>query len=567
MQNKKTTVAAAQKTTRYKENLAVIFGRIWPSCWNDLKCNWFFSISAAAFFYLEVQMMVYYYSIDNYIIGIGLASGASVLVAAFAGNIRKFLKQCSLGLKNVSFFTAVGICLYGAENFIKRETEFFTARGVDAVPVICAVLAVYFVYVCIAVFWKKLNATMQDAAVFRDIAKGELLVYGLLLVATFCYVTALFMQTEAFYTTKVPYDVIYTSDSSDFMILNPYVMLMHHQNDLRQPLFAVFSAPFLGIPYLISSVFFDNGLAEALMVTYVQVLILMLSNLMLAKMLRTTAAKRVCFMVAMCSTYSYLLFVLMLEQYIMAYFYLILFFYLYCEKNRASEFALYGAGGSLLTSLILMPLMSRRLPWKDFWGWFEDMANCGARFAVLMLCFCRYGIFYSLMGYVNELSRWTGVRLSMSGRIFQYTEFINSCLFAPPAGVENALNGWYSWQLLPAEGIRYAAVVILLLAAAGFVCSRNKRVSQFAMGWILFSVIMLVGLGWGTKENGLILYALYFGWAFVVLLFQLVDYAGEKLQLRFLAEVATIGFSVVAFAVNIPAILKIVHFGMQYYPS
>ena len=109
-------------------------------------------------------------------------------------------------------------------------------------------------------------------------------------------------------------------------------------------------------------------------------------------------------------------------------------------------------------------------------------------------------------------------------------------------------------------------VLILVLCLISAWTNRNKKSSLLSIGWIGFSVIMLLGLGWGTAENGLILYALYFGWAFLVLLFQLVEKIGEKLNLRFLVPVATVVCAVLLAAINIPAITEMIQFAIQYYP-
>lgn len=534
--------------------------------WNNIKKNWFLPISAIAFFYMEVQTMFYYYTVDNYCYGVVIATVGSVVIAAKLDCIHTTLKESGMTVKLVSFATSVGVCLYGMENFIKRETEFFTARKIEYINIICAVLAIYFVYVCVTFFWKKFNNLMKKTAVFQGLGKGELGVYGLLLITTTIFVSMLFAKTEVFYTIKHPFDIIYTSDSSDFMCWNPYIMLTHHQNDLRQPLFAVFSAPFMGIPYLIARVVFKTDIAMALMMTYAQILLLFLAHIMLARIFSTSARTRICFMIAICSSYFNILFVLMLEQYIVAYFWLILFMYLYCEKKQASSFVLCAAGGSLLTSMVLMPLVSNNTPWKNFWGWCKDMIVFGIRFVVMMLCFCRFGILYSLKGYIKELSRWTGVGLTTSQKISQYTEFVTSCLFAPDATINTTMNKWPSWQLLPPEGINFAAVIILILAVAGFLFQKEKTSSMMAMGWVLFSVVILLGLGWGTKENGLILYALYFGWAFLFLVFQLVEYLEMRYKLRFLVPVVTSAYAISALVINSRKILEMVNFGITYYP-
>ena len=106
----------------------------------------------------------------------------------------------------------------------------------------------------------------------------------------------------------------------------------------------------------------------------------------------------------------------------------------------------------------------------------------------------------------------------------------------------------------------------MLLAIVSAVLNRDKKSSLLSAGWVAFSVVMLLGLGWGTQENGLILYALYFGWAFLVLLFQLVEKTEDKLNIKFLVPVFSIGCTVVLAVVNIPAILEIVNFAITYFP-
>jgi hypothetical protein len=104
------------------------------------------------------------------------------------------------------------------------------------------------------------------------------------------------------------------------------------------------------------------------------------------------------------------------------------------------------------------------------------------------------------------------------------------------------------------------------LAVISAIWNRDKKSSLLAAGWVGFSVIMLLGLGWGTKENGLILYALYFGWAFLVLLFQLVEKIENKLTIKFLIPVVTMVAVIALLVINIPAILEMVNFAITYYP-
>jgi hypothetical protein len=265
-------------------------------------------------------------------------------------------------------------------------------------------------------------------------------------------------------------------------------------------------------------------------------------------------------------TYTQLLFTLMMEQYIVAYFWLIFCLYLIAENQQPERIALWGAGGTLLTSMILLPFMSAKSPIKDFKAWVMDMVKYGLEFVALMLVFCRFDVILNLMSRISFLSGFTGKTVTFADKIHQYTEFIGNCFVAPNAGVNTTAFDHISWQLNPATGISFTGILILVLAVISAIWNHDKKSSLLAAGWVGFSVIMLLGLGWGTKENGLILYALYFGWAFLVLLFQLVEKIESKLNIKFLIPVVTMVAVIALLVINIPAILEMVNFAITYYP-
>jgi hypothetical protein len=78
------------------------------------------------------------------------------------------------------------------------------------------------------------------------------------------------------------------------------------------------------------------------------------------------------------------------------------------------------------------------------------------------------------------------------------------------------------------------------------------------------SFLVLCLVGWGTAENGLILYSLYFGWAYFCLAFLAV----EKLFTAWpFGRNAVLSLAIAALAyVNIPGIVDLIQFGIQYYP-
>lgn len=505
------------------------------------KKNWYLPVSAAAFFCMEKELTFVYF------IGVPLAVG-------FAGVAAAVLERKSgdgWGLKLFSLLTCAGICWARQSGFSE-----------SIVGILCGVLSLPFVYVCVSFLWRKL------LGIFRELSmKGwEPAVYAALLVVTLIAMSVVFQNTDAFYGTIHDYDVIYTSDSPKLVKDNAFLTLTYAENDLRQPLFAVFAAPFAGLPYFLGRLFALPTLWQVTVLNFAQAAMLFFANLLLAQLMELTGGKRLCFMLLLSCSYTYPLFVLMMEQYVTAYFWLILFLYLACTKKRPDRLALWGAGGSLLTSAVLLPLTSEKNPLKDFKGWFADMVKYGLEFAAMMLAFCRLDVILGAMSDASALTRFTGKELTFWDKVCQFTAFVRSCFAAPDAGAELERMGYPSWQQSAVTGICVTGVVVLLLAAVSVLVNRDKKSSRIAGFWAAFSFVMLCVLGWGTQENGLILYALYFGWAFAVLLFQLVERIEKKLGIRFLVPLVSAAAVAALLAANLPGMKALIDFALTYYP-
>ena len=537
----------------------------------NLKRNWYFPISAMAFFCLSATLTL------GYLIGLLLAFVIAIIISTQISSILGQAKNSNITFKALSIATAVGICFAAQESFYADWSVSSKAQALEAmlpitidipgtISVFGAVVAIPFVYFCVFLFWNCIERVLRESRIFSEIKTAEWIVYGILLIAMLGYMVFSLAQSQAFYGTELSYDIIYTSDSPSLVKGNVYLALTHPENDLRQPLFAVFAAPFVGIPYLLARVMGASATVQAILMNSAQILMLFTANFMLAKMLKLNSVKRICFMLLTSCTYTQLLFTLMMEQYIVAYFWLIFSIYLIVENQQPERIALWGAGGTLLTSMILLPFMSNKSPVKDFKAWFMDMVKYGLEFVALMLVFCRFDVIFNLMSRISFLSGFTGKTVTFADKIYQYTDFICNCFVAPDAGVNTTAVDHISWQLNPATGISFIGILILVLVAISAIWNRDKKSSLLAAGWVGFSVIMLLGLGWGTKENGLILYSLYFGWAFLVLLFQLAEKIESKLNIKFLVPVVTIVAVVALLVINIPAIMEMVNFAITYYP-
>jgi len=219
----------------------------------------------------------------------------------------------------------------------------------------------------------------------------------------------------------------------------------------------------------------------------------------------------------------------------------------------------------LLTSMVMLPFMSSENPVRNTRAWLADVIKLGLEFVLLLLVCCRFDVIFNALFLISSYGGFSGEKVLFADKLYQYIAFISSCFIAPDAGVV-ATADYVSWQLRAVNSINCTGVILMVLAVISAIWNRDQKSSLLATGWAVFSAVILLGLGWGTHENGLILYALYFGWAFLVLLYQLVEKIERKLNFTFLLPVLTVVTAAIMLVVNIPAIIEMVDFAIAYYP-
>lgn len=538
---------------------------------NTIFKSSYFRISAYAFFCIS----------GNFTFGYFWGAIVAFIIIFFISFkidlISEQLKSNCIGLHIIAILTALGVCLWNQKKLYTYLSGLPELQRLKAtlpvsinipktISIFGSVLAIYFVYICTLIFWEQIIKIIIDNKMFDNICAAEWILYSSLIIVSLILMIVSFFQTDAFYGTQYKFDIIYTSDSPILIKNNVYLNLTHQENDIRQPLFAVFSIPFVSIPYFVGEIFNVSATVQAILVNSIQIVLLFISNFMLSKMMRLNSIKRISFMLLTFFTYTYLLFSLMMEQYIIAYFWLILSMYLISERKSLNKIVLWGAGGTLLTSIVLMIFIPEESPLTNFKKWFIDMMKYGCQFVVAILAFCRFDIFYYLLLNLSELCKYTGGNIKIIDKIYQYSAFICNYFIAPKANINTTTFNHISWQLDTIVNLNLIGIVILILVVISIILNKDKRSSVLAFCWVVYSLVILVGFGWGTKENGLILYELYFGWAFYVLIYQLIEKIEDKFNIKYLTLTLSIVCSVLLALINIPAILELINFSINNFP-
>lgn len=427
-------------------------------------------------------------------------------------------------------------------------------------------LAIPFVYVLNVLFWSKLGSVLKDIIREAGIKRDEWTVYACICLLFCVFIAYCFLKSQAFYGTRFLVDIIYTSDSPKLLKTNVFIVIDHIENDLRQPLFAIFAAPLMGIPSFLGEII--PGIPRALFIAFFQFILLMFSAFLLARALELSKVQRICFIVFSSLTYTYILFSIMIDQYVVAFFWLALTVYLMVKGKKYALLSSFAASGTLLTSGALVPfiLIPKEKSGRSYKNWFINMLLYGFDFILLLLLSDRFHVLWNSVKNLNILIKFTGTKLGLNSRVLQYINYVSSCFFAPAAAVKQLQEGHSSWQLSEVTSVNYLGIILFVISVIGFIVTRRAKISQIAFGWLCFSIAVLVLAGWGTSENGLILYALYFGWPFSVLIFNLLKAVEHKTKTTWITPVATVISGVVLLIVNIPGMIDLVKFAVSEYP-
>ena len=149
--------------------------------------------------------------------------------------------------------------------------------------IVFAVAGLLFVYRMVCLFYAKFAVVVRE--IVGDFSKEESVVAVAAAVILTAAVVIVYTQTDAFASPLVTRDLIYSSDSGAIVHENAYLSLNAVENDFRSPLFMLFAAPLMGLPYLLGCVLpIPNAMATVLVAA--QAPLLAASVCLLMKMIK-----------------------------------------------------------------------------------------------------------------------------------------------------------------------------------------------------------------------------------------------------------------------------------------
>ena len=376
--------------------------------------------------------------------------------------------------------------------------------------------------------------------------------------------------------TQMNYDVLYSSDTQILLKMDVYNLITAKENDVRQPLFGVFSIPFSIVPKAISMIFPKAQGIYPILLILTQGILAFISFTLLARLMKLKGIAKSLFLLIITVTYSSLLFLLNLEQYIFSVFYLIVFIYMAVNKNKDKDMAYIMGTGSMLTTGILFPLLGEN---KDIKKSIKNIFITFLKCMAILIISAKI-ILVLPLGIKDQLGTITRYSTGEeNNRIFMYTNFLKNIFVFSDFEVDETefanktilFNNEYNRLVAQRPQIKSAdtnyisaiGIVVLCLAILGFILNRKDKFIQICFAWGIFSFILLAIMGWGAPENGFILYTFYFGWAFICLVYKAI----EKI-LRNVPKIRNTLYILLIISmiiINFYGIYQIIQFGMKYY--
>ncbi len=401
---------------------------------------------------------------------------------------------------------------------------------------------------------------------YHDLTKIEKVFMLLVVIIGFCFITLLYNKTDAFYYPHynhdklIIYDVIYTSDSGALIQNNAFMNIGMSENDIRQPLFGLFAFPFALIANFASNFLGLIPNSYYILFGTLQMFLIALSFVFIEKMLNLSDKNKILFLIIALFSYSFLLFSIVIEQYAIAFFYLILTIYCGYKNKYKINYTYIGAVSTLLTSGIVFPFISK---FKNLKNWFLNVSKCFMVFILMMITTGQILLVFDLKNKINSLMVFSGVELTFVDKFQQFLYFVRSCFIAP-SGQIVSIDGSLCYYLIDINFFSIIGSLILFICVISFIINRKNRMALIAFLWVIFSFLILCLFGWGTQENGLILYSLYFGWAYIILVYLFIDKIVKNLKLKYFVIII---LCFIMLIINFNEFYNMIKFCIEYYPK
>ena len=421
--------------------------------------------------------------------------------------------------------------------------------------------------------WRKLAqlTVLATISLYYDMDNIDKIYLGLVSFIAGIGIFIVYNLSNSFYHPFI-IDIFYGADTSSVISSNAYINVGSSSNGPHQLLFGLFALPFGILATVLSKLFYFIPNSYYIILGFLQIFVLSVSTVLLCHL--TTSSLRdikiithnntlimekiikILFYSIVTCSFAYIVHSLVMEQFVITAFWLILFVYFATHNNKYTDITFVAAAGSTPINGVLFPFLSNKFNIKKYISVF---------FAYLGVVIIS-GQLPKLLNIVNKVldynNRFTGGDATIFQKIQHWLNFIGSCFLTPGRDIFWNSQGVIRYVQQHTEIISIVGLIICIILIIGFIINFNDRFTRLCAAWSLFSLILIGIVGFGYSEP--FLYSILFSWAYTSLL--LISLT------RLLKNHPTIlcillGLIVISLiVVNIPALFDLISFGVIYYP-
>ena len=261
-------------------------------------------------------------------------------------------------------------------------------------------------------------------------------------------IVVVYSLTQVSYNPQGQNDVIFTADSSYIVSYDSYFLFYSPANDIRQPLFSLVTFPFAVVSKIVAIPLFFFPNAYILVMQIVLVAMLMAVVILLGRMMELkNSVARILFYVTYVVTYPFLLFMIVVEQYIPTLFVTVLAIYwcIYLKRQGITLLAL--ATGMLLVNSVIALFSTHA---QSFVKWVQFVVKTLLVFVALCVFAGKVPVLLDAVAELKGLLRFAdmgGGGGAKYDKFQQFTNFVANCFVAPDVELSSNINGFATYQL------------------------------------------------------------------------------------------------------------------------
>lgn len=443
----------------------------------------------------------------------------------------------------ISLYFSIRMCVQ-----LYRETEF------SILVIASSLWALFLIFLIIIQYiWKLSYCSFSN----MDSYERHFLKYGIFLISV--AVATLYSLTKAPYSID---DHIFSIDSGP-LFYEQMPSLKMGNNTIRHILLSAVRFPIWRLLKDIC-IFFnvpDVSLTLGILLALVNGLLLLLTAILL-KRISGNQWIPIIYMF----TSPVILFTLFIEKYQLATFLIVLSVYLIINNKKGKGISAMIATGVMSTSAILLPFIysNKSKPLKII---LKEYSLWIVKFLLFIIISGKLYLIYHGISETIELLGYHAVpELSLRERGCSWVNMIHSCFLALPTEINNQnwMNiNWLWWRGLNTN-FSLISIFLLMCIILIIIMRWHDIKIRICSSFVILSFFMFYLVGWSGKESPL--FALYFSWAYLLILDQGLNNLLKKMNCEKFKSCIYSMAILIMISINVPHLFIVIKYARDYFP-